>query len=238
MKKLVLVASLILALGASLKAQDCATGYCPATITVHHKAGTVSPVTVNITYGVTKVTLGGSLGTRCFLTRNLGATTQPNAITDATLASAGWLWQFNRKQGFAMTSTTNIGTSLTPAPLASGWTTGISESGHWSAANDPCTLLLGSNWYVPTSDEFLTGLAGTLTCADMFDKYRMNWSYALYDNLQLDWDPGSRRIQVWTGTSITTVYAYAISGVTEGNTLSLLQKPKGEGSPVRCMRTY
>ena len=35
-----------------LYAQDCAKGYCPSTIVVHHKAGDLSPIGADITYNV------------------------------------------------------------------------------------------------------------------------------------------------------------------------------------------
>ena len=70
-----------------------------------------------------------------------GADHQATAVDDATEASAGWYWQFNRKQGYKHTGTTVI-----PA-----WnTTSIDEDSDWIPANDPCAIELGAGWRIPT----------------------------------------------------------------------------------------
>jgi len=113
---------------------------CGSGLAVTHTAGVVSPVTVNITYGTVTSTLSGE--SKCWITRNLGATTQAGSATDGTDASAGWYWQFNRKQGYM------VGT--TPA-----WTIAtINEDSDWIAGNDPCTIELGTGWRIPTYTEW------------------------------------------------------------------------------------
>ena len=64
-----------------------------------HTAGTVAPVTKTVTYGTVLTDIGGT-GSKCWITQNLGADQQATSATDATEASAGWYWQFGRKQGF------------------------------------------------------------------------------------------------------------------------------------------
>jgi len=145
MKKLMYL-FIALFLGASgLYAQDCATGYCPPTITVHHKAGDLSPIGADIIYPVVTV------GSTCWLGQNLGATaavtgTSPNS----SAAIDGWAYQAGSKKGWVSTSAGLVG-----AP------TSYTMSGSWAAANDPCTLSLGSKWHVPTQTEWvsLNGLA-------------------------------------------------------------------------------
>jgi len=108
-----------------------------------HSVGTVAPVTKTVTYG-TETGIPGETS-KCWITRNLGATQQPNTKDDNTEAAAGWYWQFNRMQGYM-----HDGVTTTPT-----WsTTIIDEDMDWQAENDPCYLLLGSAWRVPTYTEW------------------------------------------------------------------------------------
>jgi hypothetical protein len=116
---------------------------CGSSFTKTHTAGTVAAVTKTVTYG-TVTNIPGETA-KCWITRNLGATQPPNTVSDNTEAAAGWHWQFNRKQGYK-----HDGTTLTPA-----WTiTSISEDSNWESANDPCSILLGSAWRLPTQTEW------------------------------------------------------------------------------------
>lgn len=67
-------------------------------------------------------------------------------MSDATEDSAGWYWQFNRKQGYK-----HDGVTRTPN---TAWITSIDENLDWEAANDPCTLELGTGWRLPTRAEY------------------------------------------------------------------------------------
>ena len=78
--------------------------------------------------------------------QNLGSDHQATAVSDATEASAGWYWQFNRMQGYK-----HDGTTRTPN---TAWIPTINENSNWAAANDPCNILLGSTWRVPTLTEW------------------------------------------------------------------------------------
>ena len=115
-----------------------------STITINHVAGTTAPVTKTVTYG-TVTNIPGEPA-KCWITKNLGATNQATAVSDATEAAAGWYWQFNRKQGFK-----HNGTTRTPATT---WISSISENTNWTTANDPCAIELGSGWRLPTSTEW------------------------------------------------------------------------------------
>ena len=115
-----------------------------STITVNHVAsGGVAPVDKTVIYG-TATNIPGEL-TKCWITRNLGASQQPTIVSDATEASAGWYFQFNRKQGYQYT------TSRTPNTT---WISSISENSNWITANDPCAIELGTGWRIPTSTEW------------------------------------------------------------------------------------
>ena len=130
---------------------------CGASFTRIHAAGDVAPVSKTVTYGTVSTTLFG--GTKCAITQNLGANQQAASPDDATEASAGWYWQFNRQQGYQYT------TSRAPA----GWdATMDNQSATWEATKDPCTLELGSGWRIPTNTEW--------TAADA------NGSWNNYDN--------------------------------------------------------
>lgn len=108
-----------------------------------HFQGSVAPVSKTVTYGT--VTNVPGEPSKCWITRNLGATQQPNSVSDNTEASAGWYWQFNRKQGYR-----HDGANITP----SGTWPVVSEDSDWISANDPCSSLLGSVWRIPTFDEW------------------------------------------------------------------------------------
>jgi hypothetical protein len=120
------------------------TSLCGMSFLVNHVAGVVAPVTKTATYG----TVNGIPGetSKCWITSNLGSDHQATAVNDATEASAGWYWQFNRKQGYK-----HDGTTRTPNTT---WITSINENSDWIPANDPCTIELGTSWRIPTNTEW------------------------------------------------------------------------------------
>jgi hypothetical protein len=124
--------------------KDNSTFTCGSSITINHVAGAVAPVSKTVTYGTVSNIPGETL--KCWTTSNLGADHQATAVDDATEASAGWYWQFNRKQGYK-----HDGTTRTPNTT---WITSINEILDWQPANDPCTIELGSDWRIPTSTEW------------------------------------------------------------------------------------
>ena len=129
---------------------------CPSQMTITHTAGDVAPVTKTVNYVVVKTNLGGT-GNKCWITQNLGADHQATSATDNTEASAGWYWQFNRKQGY----------KVGPSP---SWTiTSISESSDWTSANDPCTIELGTGWRIPTKTEWTNADAGWSSYTDTYN---------------------------------------------------------------------
>jgi hypothetical protein len=117
---------------------------CGIPLTINHMAGVVAPVIKTVTYG-TVTNIPGE-PSKCWITSNLGADHQATAVNDATEASAGWYWQFNRKQGYK-----HDGTTRTPN---SAWITYITENLDWEAVNDPCTIELGNGWRIPTYTEW------------------------------------------------------------------------------------
>ncbi|MCX6304307.1 MAG: hypothetical protein NT040_05020 [Bacteroidetes bacterium] len=118
---------------------------CPTSITVDHLATNgVAPVDKTVTYGIVTNIPGET--SKCWISSNLGADHQAISVDDATEASAGWYWQFNRKQGYK-----HDGTYRTPN---TPWISGISENSDWITASDPCNIELGTTWRLPTYTEW------------------------------------------------------------------------------------
>jgi hypothetical protein len=118
---------------------------CGFPVLVNHIAGAVAPVTKTVTYNTVSNIPGEPA--KCWITSNLGADRQATAVDDVSELSAGWYWQFNRKQGFK-----HNGSFRTPD---SEWITSIVENIYWQTENDPCSLELGSGWRIPTKTEWL-----------------------------------------------------------------------------------
>ncbi|MCX6266604.1 MAG: hypothetical protein NTW16_04510, partial [Bacteroidetes bacterium] len=118
---------------------------CGSSLTISHVAsGGVAPVDKIVTYA-TVTNIPGE-PSKCWITSNLGADHQATAVNDASEASAGWYWQFNRKQGYK-----HDGVTRTPN---TAWISSISENFDWLAINDPCALELGCGWRIPTYTEW------------------------------------------------------------------------------------
>ncbi len=77
---------------------------CGEPLPVYHSSGDVAPVNKVVDYGTVETNLTGS--NKCWITQNLGSDQQATSATDATEESAGWYWQFNRKQGYKHDGTT------------------------------------------------------------------------------------------------------------------------------------
>jgi hypothetical protein len=126
----------------------CSNSNCGQSITVYHIAGEVAPVNKTVVYGTVENVPGEA--TKCWITQNLGADFQATAVNDATEASAGWYWQFNKKQGYKYDGTRIPGTN---------WIL-TNENSDWLPNNDPCALELGPGWHIPTSTEWTNVDAG------------------------------------------------------------------------------
>jgi hypothetical protein len=110
--------------------------------TVNHIAGDVAPVNKTVTYNTVK-NIPGELG-KCWTVQNLGADHMANTVNDATEASAGWYWRFDRKQGYKQDGTN-------PPPY---WNNNMSYGSDWLPDNDPCRIEMGNPWRVPTQTEW------------------------------------------------------------------------------------
>ncbi|MFZ4521437.1 MAG: hypothetical protein ACOYNC_07015 [Bacteroidales bacterium] len=117
---------------------------CNALLMVNHVAGAVAPVSKIVTY--TAISNIPGEPAKCWITSNLGSDHQATASDDVTEPSAGWYWQFNRKQGYM-----HDGVTRTPNTI---WDLSKNEPQYWLSANDPCALELGNGWRVPTHSEW------------------------------------------------------------------------------------
>jgi len=123
---------------------------CGSNITTTHNSNLggnaylVAPQTKNITYGTVLTNLSGT--NKCWTLKNLGADSLPLSVNDNREIAAGWYWQFNRKQGY-----NHDGINRTPNTI---WNSSINENSDWLLINDPCSILLGNGWRIPTNSEW------------------------------------------------------------------------------------
>ncbi|MBW6460298.1 MAG: fibrobacter succinogenes major paralogous domain-containing protein [Bacteroidales bacterium] len=202
-------------------------GTCGYTITKNHVAGDVAPVNKTTTYG----TVNGVLGEpgKCWITSNLGADQQAATVDDASEASAGWYWQFNRKQGYK-----HDGSTVTPA-----WTiTGINENSDWQAANDPCTIELGTDWRIPTNTEWYN-----VDNAGSWVNWNGPWDsdLKLHASGYLYYGDGSLDYRgyygcYWSSTQID--YSYGRSLDFNSSYCGMYNSNKAYGSTLRCLRDF
>jgi PKD repeat protein len=118
---------------------------CGEPIAISHLEGEVAPVSKSVTYQTVENINGAP--DLCWITSNLGADHQAAAVDDATEASAGWYWQFNRKQGYMVDENIQV--------PAEGWLNSIDEDADWYPSNDPCAIELGNGWRIPTQSEWV-----------------------------------------------------------------------------------
>jgi hypothetical protein len=104
----------------------------------------VAPETKTVTYNTIRTSITGD--SKCWITQNLGASFPASRADDPTETSAGWYWQFNRKQGYK-----HDGTDRTPK---TAWLDNTSNVTEWESANDPCQQL-GTGWRIPTILEWI-----------------------------------------------------------------------------------
>ncbi|MCX6266133.1 MAG: hypothetical protein NTW16_02070 [Bacteroidetes bacterium] len=200
---------------------------CGSAFTRAHTADTVAPVSKTVTYG-TVTNIPGET-TKCWITRNLGASQQPNTVDDNTEASAGWYWQFNRMQGYK-----HDGTTRTPN---STWITPISEDSDWESANDPCSLLLGSAWRIPTLTEW-TNVDATGNWINMNGPFSSGLQMHAAGFLNFpDGSPGFRGSggYYWSSSQFDALIAWCLS-FNSGTSFMNNFGSKAYGFSTRCVR--
>jgi hypothetical protein len=200
---------------------------CGMPIAVNHLiSGGVAPVDKITTYNTVKNMPGEPL--KCWIASNLGASQQAATVNDNTEASAGWYWQFNRKQGFK-----HDGSALTPA-----WTiTSISGNSDWIITYDPCNIELANSWRIPTYTEWNNvDNTGGWT----------NWNGLWNSNLKLhaagslNYNSGSlgergSRGYYWSSSHSSAEYGWHLQFNANVSVLTNGQ-PKAAGFALRCIR--
>jgi hypothetical protein len=201
------------------------TSLCPSYLIIDHIAGDVAPITeTNFRYGVVETDLLGE--NKCWIKQNLGAHHVAGGPTDDTEESAGWYWQFNRKQGYQ-----HDGSILTPNTI---WITYIDEASNWTAENDPCTILLGRGWRVPTEMEWANAY---WLWSNLYDSYasvlKLHGAGGLSD---LDGTLVSRGFEgyYWSSGQYDGTYGWFLGLASEFS--GMVNLSKGFGFSVRCIR--
>jgi hypothetical protein len=205
-----------------------ATSLCPfscgSPVTINHVAGTVAPVTKTVTYGTVTNIPGEPL--KCWITSNLGSDHQATAVDDSTEASAGWYWQFNRKQGYKHDGTTR--TPNTP------WITYIGEFSDWQPADDPCTLEMAGTWHIPTWTEL-----NNVNIAGGWIDWYGSWNSGLKLHAAgLIWNDLLYERGSFGAYVSSSHYSYIASWYLQITIGSSVMGPsnKRDGLPVRCIR--
>lgn len=223
-----------------IKANTGGSGGATGSFTVTHYAGSVAPATKTVTYGVALIGAAGS--EKCWITRNLGADRQATSYTDSSEPTCGWFWQYNEKQGHKIISTS----SVTPT----SWNTNLSKSPTWSAAKDPCLLLLGSGWHIPTYSDVMVIdqlYASTPILWGSVLKWSTGTGQLSYSNGNFTWTYTSGgsygwyyQAAMWSQPDNTSNYGViwqtTNNGVAETMGLSAWNAPNGNyGAAVRCV---
>ncbi len=197
------------------------------TFTKTHNAGNIAAVTKTINYTTVLTNFTGS--SQCWITQNLGADHTADSAKDITEASAGWYWQFNRKQGYK-----HDGTIRTPN---STWIYTINENSNWTTANDPCNLLLGAEWRVPTITEW-TNADANCSWNNYYDVYSS--VLKLHAAGELSFNDGSLAGKAFEGcfwsinqkSNIEARNFYARYNISQ---ISNIER-KNSGYSIRCLR--
>jgi len=211
----------------ALTATTTACWQCGTVITVYHVVDNVAPEVKTVNYGTVTSVPGET--TKCWITRNLGASQQATAVNDNTEASSGWYFQFNKPQGFK-----HDGTTRTPNTT---WITSISDYSDWVTANDPCAIEIGTGWRIPTITEWTNvDAAGPWT----------NWTHPFASLLKmhasgrLDYSTGNIsergfKGSYWSATQYGIVDWGQILNFS-GSSCITSQYQKAYGYPLRCVK--
>jgi hypothetical protein len=201
------------------------TFVCGDDIIIHHvTTDGVAPVAKTVTYKTVLTTISGA--SKCWITSNLGATSEALSATDDTEDASGWYWQFNHKNGFKHSATTR-----TP----STWTkTVASPVQDWQPANDPCTIELGLGWRIPNLQEW-TAVRNTNGYYNNFSsELKLHAAgYLAYNNGALT-DRGTGH-HYWSSDYSDATFARAYV-IFPPNTYTLSNNNQIAGFTLRCIR--
>ncbi|MGC9330993.1 MAG: hypothetical protein ACP5DZ_03845 [Bacteroidales bacterium] len=194
---------------------------CGSALAITHTSGNVALETKSVSYGTVLTNLTGS--NKCWITQNLGADNQASSATDATDAAAGLYGQFNRKQGY----------KVGPTPA---WTiTYIDETSNWVAAQDLCTIELGTGWRIPTKTKWENADANggwnnyNDTYASVLKLHAAG--YLLFSNGSLDYR-GTDGFY-WSSTQTSSVVGWHLAF--GSSSIPMYINIKAYGFSVRCL---
>jgi len=156
---------------------------------------------------------------------------QATVVSDGTEASAGWYFQFNRKQGYK-----HDGSTRTPSTAWNATNDNLSAT--WEAAKDPCAIELGTGWRIPTNTEWTNvDASGSWT----------NWNgpfgsalklhaagYLFYSDGSLDYR-GSFGYY-WSSTQYDATNGWYLFFNSSSSYMNA--NPKSYGYSVRCLRDF
>lgn len=199
---------------------------CGTDITVSHSAGAVAPVNKTVTYGTVTGIPGAT--DKCWITRNLGSSRQATSVDDSTEASAGWYWQFNRKQGYKHDGINRIPNIP--------WISSISENYDWQPVNDPCTIELGPEWRLPTKVEWesVDGTGGWYNWNGPWNSDLKLHTAGLLTYLNGSLNHRGVRGYYWSRTMNATYQGFFLSFRNDNSYVAY--DYKAFGVPLRCLR--
>lgn len=202
----------------------CTFNNCGDFLCINHTIGTLAPETKTVQYGTVTSSLSGS--SKCWITRNLGASTQASSESDGTDASAGWYWQFNLKQGYL----------ANPTPVPTWTITSINENSDWVAAQDPCTIELGSGWRIPTYTEWLNAdnNGGWTSWTDAYNSVLKLHAAGRFFNTGGTRNNRGTSGYCWSSSQYDNTQGYYIAF---NSSFSAVQwTDKATGHPLRCIK--
>lgn len=201
---------------------------CGSSFTVTHTAGSTIPVTKTVTYKTVYTNLSGEY--KCWLGQNLGADRQATSQNESTEAPAGWYWAHGGSRGIQYTTT--------PTPSLS-----YAASGNylkiWEPVKDPCFLVLGDGWRLPTNSEWINVVAnGAWT--GIFSP----WSSVLKIHHAGYISPHSSSVltgrgsisALWSSDKINTSYSPAFYNEKYKVSKSSYEMDQSNALPVRCIK--
>ena len=137
----------------ALWAQDCASGYCPEDVVVHHIQGKYSAQTVDLTYNFLEIT-GYDGETYCWMDRNIGAS---GIASDQSAGYETWGWYYpwcpsDHLYPYYKNENNSI-TTMSYLPAIEYYDPIRSSDLSASDGSDFCSILFGSNVVTPSTDE-------------------------------------------------------------------------------------
>jgi len=213
-------------------------------LVVEHIAGNVAPITTTIAYGTVTTSISGT--SKCWITQNLGATQQASSDSDTAGASAGWYWQFNRKQGYYQP---NANGAEIPTAIPNTWDSSkdstacspVVSGTEWCPNNDPCTLLLGAGWRLPTGIEWANAdangaVGGWDSAGEAYnDVLKLHSAGYLHDGSGLMWSKGTNAFYS-SSTQSSVLSTCSDYWFTAGGTTYVAYGSKATGYSVRCIK--